>query len=262
MKPDIYLLIIDDDSQRKEIGEIERGLKGSHNVHSFNLRTSAPEFRIEGSNDADFEKIKIGITKLFNEVGHFHLVLTDFRLNASFDGLDVVEFLRKNWDTVPIMLYSGLISDVVKRILNTTASQLNKEQIVSAISELFNYHIVDCVSRLDYVKKAIDNLPSRCPERNRWIGQLKTLLQKDERIAELEVARRGGVDLSRPVGMPQPGGEVAVLHHAQPGVAARDAPLAHDPLARRRLKCHARRQRHRHDCHPIHNHSSLPSFLT
>lgn len=158
MKPDIYLLIIDDDSQRKEIGKIELGLKGSHNVHSFNLRTSAPEFRIEGSNDADFEKIKIGITKLFNEVGHFHLVLTDFGLNASFDGLDVVEFLRKNWDTVPIMLYSGLISDVVKRILNTTASQLNKEQIVSAISELFNYHIVDCVPRLDYVNKAINYL--------------------------------------------------------------------------------------------------------
>jgi len=36
-----------------------------------------------------------------------------------------------------------------------------------------------------YVKKAIDDMPSRCPDRNRWIWQLKTSLQKDERITGL-----------------------------------------------------------------------------
>lgn len=158
MKPEKKILIIDDVSQRKEIENIKRRLNELFKTEVFNIRTSESVYRLNGSNDADLEKIKEAILKVFQTNRHFDLVLTDFDLNAPFDGLDVVKYIKDNWDIAPIMIYSGKISQIVKRILDTDVEQLNKEQVIVAVSKLFNYHIIDCVERLDYVEKAANYL--------------------------------------------------------------------------------------------------------
>ena len=93
MKLKKTILVIDDKDQTREIENIQEELNDRFEITYSGIWTAQPQFRKEGSNNPDIDKLRNRIKSLYDSYHHFDLILSDFDLNAKgiVDGIDLIE---------------------------------------------------------------------------------------------------------------------------------------------------------------------------
>lgn len=157
MKLKKTILVIDDKDQTREMESIQEDLDDRFEFTWQGIWTAKPEFRKEGSNDPDIDKLRNKISILYNEYKHFDLILSDFDLNAKgiVDGIDLIEYIKELKPKAKILMYSGNYTDAVRKLIKNPSKQLTELQIAEAVSKFINYKLVDCTDRISYRDRTI-----------------------------------------------------------------------------------------------------------
>lgn len=157
MKATKTILIIDDKDQSSEIEEIKESLDDIFEIKCKCIWVAKPQFRANGSNHPDINKLRNEMKLSYDEYGHFDLILTDFDLNAKgiVDGIDLIEYIKEIRSRAKIIMYSGNYTDAVRKLIQNPEGQLNEIQVAEAVSKFINYKLVDCTDRTNYKEKAI-----------------------------------------------------------------------------------------------------------
>lgn len=157
MKLKKAILVIDDKDQTREIEYIQEELNDRFEITSAGLWTAQPQFRKEGENYPDIDKLKCEIKSLYDNYHHFDLVLSDFDLNAKgiVDGIDLIEYIKDLKPKAKILMYSGNYTDAVRKLIQNPTNQLTELQVAEAVSKFISYKLVDCTDRTSYRDRTI-----------------------------------------------------------------------------------------------------------
>ena len=71
MKLKKTILVIDDKDQAREIENIQEELNDRFEITYFGIWTAQPQFRKDGSNDPDIDKIRSAIKTYYDRYHHF-----------------------------------------------------------------------------------------------------------------------------------------------------------------------------------------------
>ena len=157
MKLKKTILVIDDKDQAREIENIQEELNDRFEITYFGIWTAQPQFRKDGSNDPDIEKIRSAIKTYYDRYHHFDLILSDFDLNAkgTVDGIDLIEYIKDLKPKAKILMYSGNYTDAVRKLIQNPTNQLTELQVAEAVSRFISYKLVDCTDRTSYRDRTI-----------------------------------------------------------------------------------------------------------
>lgn len=157
MKLKKTILVIDDKDQTREIENIQEELNDRFEITYFGIWTAQPQFRKEGSNNPDIDKLRNRIKSLYDSYHHFDLILSDFDLNAKgiVDGIDLIEYIKELKPKAKILMYSGNYTDAVRKLIQNPTNQLTELQVAEAVSKFINYKLVDCIDRTSYRDRAV-----------------------------------------------------------------------------------------------------------
>lgn len=157
MKLKKTILVIDDKDQAREIDNIQEELNDRFEITYFGIWTAQPQFRKEGSNNPDIDKLKNRIKSLYDSYHHFDLILSDFDLNAQgiVDGIDLIEYIKDLKPKAKILMYSGNYTDAVRKLIQNPTNQLTELQVAEAVSKFISYKLVDCTDRTSYRDRTI-----------------------------------------------------------------------------------------------------------
>ncbi|MBQ2885994.1 MAG: hypothetical protein IJE43_19915 [Alphaproteobacteria bacterium] len=157
MKLKKTILVIDDKDQAREIENIQEELNDRFEITYFGIWTAQPQFRKDGSNDPDIDKIRSAIKTYYDRYHHFDLILSDFDLNAkgTVDGIDLIEYIKDLKPKAKILMYSGNYTDAVRKLIQNPTNQLTELQVAEAVSRFISYKLVDCTDRTSYRDRTI-----------------------------------------------------------------------------------------------------------
>lgn len=157
MKLKKTILVIDDKDQAREIENIQEELNDRFEITYFGIWTAQPQFRKEGSNNPDIDKLRNRIKSLYDSYHHFDLILSDFDLNAKgiVDGIDLIEYIKDLKPKAKILMYSGNYTDAVRKLIQNPTNQLTELQVAEAVSKFISYKLVDCTDRTSYRDRTI-----------------------------------------------------------------------------------------------------------
>ena len=157
MKLKKTILVIDDKDQAREIENIQEELNDRFEITYFGIWTALPQFRKDGSNDPDIDKIRSAIKTYYDRYHHFDLILSDFDLNAKgiVDGIDLIEYIKDLKPKAKILMYSGNYTDAVRKLIQNPTNQLTELQVAEAVSKFISYKLVDCTDRTSYRDRTI-----------------------------------------------------------------------------------------------------------
>lgn len=157
MKLKKTILVIDDKDQAREIENIQEELNDRFEITYFGIWTALPQFRKDGSNDPDIDKIRSAIKTYYDRYHHFDLILSDFDLNAkgTVDGIDLIEYIKDLKPKAKILMYSGNYTDAVRKLIQNPTNQLTELQVAEAVSRFISYKLVDCTDRTSYRDRTI-----------------------------------------------------------------------------------------------------------
>lgn len=157
MKLKKTILVIDDKDQSRVIENIQEDLNDRFDIIYAGIWTALPQFRNEGSNDPDIDKLRSKIKSLYDRYHHFDLILSDFDLNAKgiVDGIDLIEYIKDLKPKAKILMYSGNYTDAVRKLIQNPTNQLTELQVAEAVSKFINYKLVDCTDRISYRDRTI-----------------------------------------------------------------------------------------------------------
>lgn len=157
MKLKKTILVIDDKDQTREIENIQEELNDRFEITYFGIWTAQPQFRKEGSNNPDIDKLRNRIKSLYDSYHHFDLILSDFDLNTKgiVDGIDLIEYIKDLKPKAKILMYSGNYTDAVRKLIQNPTSQLTELQVAEAVSKFISYKLVDCTDRTSYRDRTI-----------------------------------------------------------------------------------------------------------
>jgi CheY-like chemotaxis protein len=157
MKLKKTILVIDDKDQTREIENIQEDLNSRFEITYVGIWTAQPQFRKEGSNDPDINKLRSEIKSVYDSYHHFDLILSDFDLNAKgiVDGIDLIEYIKDLKPKAKILMYSGNYTDAVRKLIQNPTNQLTELQVAEAVSKFINYKLVDCTDRISYRNRTV-----------------------------------------------------------------------------------------------------------
>lgn len=157
MKLKKTILVIDDKDQTREIENIQEELNDRFEITYSGIWTAQPQFRKEGSNNPDIDKLRNRIKSLYDSYHHFDLILSDFDLNAKgiVDGIDLIEYIKDLNPKAKILMYSGNYTDAVRKLIQNPTNQLTELQVAEAVSKFISYKLVDCTDRTSYRDRTI-----------------------------------------------------------------------------------------------------------
>ena len=204
MRPEKYILLIDDEAQNNDLENIQRNLIAEIEVSYSQIEVLSVEHLDE---DAKFniEKLK---DHLFNcmKKEHYDLILVDYDYGADVEisGLDVIDIIREEYKSIDIVLYSADQKKVISDVVGDDVLKCTAEDIIRDINKLLNYKISKISRRDAYVSDVVHMLredlspsPNRvlckflkdnsgrrfsscCPKlKDKTFGELAELLEKD-----------------------------------------------------------------------------------
>ena len=117
MNKKVTILIIDDKSQDVNIRALKSQLKRTCDLEVLSICTTNESLRLDDSDHLDKNKLLGKIDEcILNR--RIDWALTDFDLAETYvDGLDVAEYLAQKRKSIPIIMYSGNITSVIKKSL-------------------------------------------------------------------------------------------------------------------------------------------------
>lgn len=116
MNKKVTILIVDDKSQDVNIRALKFQLKRTCDLEVMTICTTDESLRKEDSDHLDKDKLFRKVDECLHNK-RIDWALTDFDLAETYiDGLDVAEYLTGKRKSIPIIMYSGNINSVVKRL--------------------------------------------------------------------------------------------------------------------------------------------------
>lgn len=158
MKERKCILLIDDKDQEDVTNSIKLLLRKDIDLEFILIRTAAPEFRKDDSDDLDVEKLKNNIESKIR-CKKIDIALTDFDLECDYlNGLGVVRMVHEIRPKVNFLIYSGNWDKVIRTVVGKDYKQASIDELVGGINSLIHDKIINCIGRTDYKAELIEFL--------------------------------------------------------------------------------------------------------
>lgn len=150
MKKHRCILLVDDKDQGDIAKNIQIQMRSEYDIEFILIRTAAPEYKKDDSEEIDPDKLQAGIwTKI--QYKSIDVALTDFNLNSDFvNGLDIVHMVHKFRQKINFLIYSGNWNDVIRTVVGEDYKKASIDHLVEGINAFIHDRIVDCIGRTDY----------------------------------------------------------------------------------------------------------------
>lgn len=111
----------------------------------------------------DSEKVKTKIRKLIEE-NRIDLIACDYNLgDDSFSGLEMIDIVRQKDMTCVIILYSGNLNDIIKKILTEKSESEELKPTIKRLKKMVTNKISEISEREDFtdiiIHHLVDNIP-------------------------------------------------------------------------------------------------------
>ena len=158
MKPQRCILLIDDKDQSEVADSIKMQLRDKYDLEFILIRTAAPEYKKEDSEELDLCKLNNDIKAKIRKKS-LYVALTDFDLDSdSVNGLDIMHMVHESRPKVKFLVYSGNWNEVIRTVIGNDFQKASIDELVGGIKQFINYEIVDCINRTDYQNDLIEYL--------------------------------------------------------------------------------------------------------
>lgn len=158
MKLQRCILLIDDKDQSEVADSIKMQLRDKYDLEFILIRTAAPEYKKDDSEELDLSKLNNDIKAKIRKKS-LHVALTDFDLDSeSVNGLDIMHMVHESRPKVEFLIYSGNWNEVIRTVIGNDYQKASIDELVGGIKQFLNYEIVDCINRTDYQNDLIEYL--------------------------------------------------------------------------------------------------------
>lgn len=158
MKPQRCILLIDDKDQSEVADSIKMQLRDKFDLEFILIRTAAPEYKKDDSEEVDLSKLNNDIKAKIRKKS-LYVALTDFDLDSdSVNGLDIMHMVHESRPKVKFLIYSGNWNEVIRTVIGNDFQKATIDELVGGIKQFLNYEIVDCINRTDYQNDLIEYL--------------------------------------------------------------------------------------------------------
>lgn len=158
MKPQRCILLIDDKDQSEVADSIKMQLRDKYDLEFILIRTAAPEYKKDDSEELDLSKLNNDIRAKIRKKS-LYVALTDFDLDSEIvNGLDIMHMVHESRPKVKFLIYSGNWNEVIRTVIGNDFQKASLDELVGGIKQFLNYEIVDCINRTDYQNDLIEYL--------------------------------------------------------------------------------------------------------
>ena len=150
MKEHRCILLVDDKDQSDVAENIRIQLRNEFDLEFILIRTAAPEYKEEDSEEIDPDRLRDGIrTKI--QYKTIDVALTDFDLDSDVvNGLSIVQMVHELRQKINFLIYSGNWNEVIRTVVGGDYREEPIDRLVEGINALIHDQIVDCIDRTDY----------------------------------------------------------------------------------------------------------------
>lgn len=143
-------MLVDDKDQGDVAENIRNQMRSEYDIDFILIRTAAPEYKKDDSEEIDLDKLRDGIrTKILYK--SIDVALTDFNLDSDFvNGLDIVHIVHEFRPKIKFLIYSGNWNDVIRTVVGGDYKKASIDHLVEGINAFIHDRIVDCIDRTDY----------------------------------------------------------------------------------------------------------------
>lgn len=144
------ILLVDDKDQSDVAKTIRIQMRSEYDIEFILIRTAAPEYKKDDSEEIDPDKLRDGIrTKI--QYKSIDVALTDFDLDSDIvNGLDIVHMVHIFRQNINFLIYSGNWNDVIRTVVGGDYKKASIDHLVEGINAFIHDRIVDCIDRTDY----------------------------------------------------------------------------------------------------------------
>ena len=150
MKEHRYILLVDDKDQGDVTESIRIQMRSEFDLEFILIRTAAPEYKKDDSEEIDPDKLRAGIkTKI--QYKRIDVALTDFDLDSDIvNGLCIVHMVHEFRPKINFLIYSGNWNEVIRTVVGGDYQEAPIDHLVDGINAFIHDRIVDCIGRTDY----------------------------------------------------------------------------------------------------------------
>ena len=133
MKPQRCILLIDDKDQSEVADSIKMQLRDKYDLEFILIRTAAPEYKKDDSEELDLCKLNNDIKAKIRKKSLF-VALTDFDLDSdSVNGLDIMHMVHEFRPKVKFLIYSGNWNEVIRTVIGNDFQKASIDELVGGI---------------------------------------------------------------------------------------------------------------------------------
>lgn len=150
MKKHRCILLVDDKDQGDVVENIQIKMRSEFDLEFILIRTAAPEYKKDDSEEIDPDKLRAGIkTKIQYKM--IDVALTDFDLDSDIvNGLCIVHIVHEFRPKINFLIYSGNWNEVIRTVVGGVYQEAQIDNLVEGINAFIHDRIVDCIGRTDY----------------------------------------------------------------------------------------------------------------
>ena len=143
-------MLVDDKDQEDVAENIRIQLRREYELEFILIRTAAPEYKKDDSEEIDLDKLRDGIrTKI--QYKCIDVALSDFDLDSDIvNGLCIVHIVHEFRPKINFLIYSGNWNEVIRTVVGGDYQKAPIDHLVEGINSFIHYRIVDCIGRTDY----------------------------------------------------------------------------------------------------------------
>ena len=142
-------MLVDDKDQGDVAENIQIQMRSEFDLEFILIRTAAPEYKKDDSEEIDPDKLWAGIkTKI--QYKRIDVALTDFDLDSDIvNGLCIVHMVHKFRPKINFLIYSGNWNEVIRTVVGGDYQEAPIDHLVDGINAFIHDRIVDCIGRTD-----------------------------------------------------------------------------------------------------------------
>ncbi|MDY5198647.1 MAG: hypothetical protein SPH36_01590 [Candidatus Cryptobacteroides sp.] len=150
MKEHRCILLVDDKDQGDVTESIRIQMRSEFDLEFILIRTAAPEYKKDDSEEIDLDKLRDGI-KTSIQYKTINVALTDFDLDSDVvNGLSIVHMVHEFRQKINFLIYSGNWNEVIRTVVGGDYQEAPIDHLVDGINAFIHDRIVDCIGRTDY----------------------------------------------------------------------------------------------------------------
>lgn len=150
MKEHRCILLVDDKDQGDVAENIRIQMRSEYELEFILIRTAAPEYKKDDSEEIDPDKLRDGI-RIKIQYKSIDVALSDFDLDSDIvNGLCIVHMVHEFRPKINFLIYSGNWNEVIRTVVGGNYQEAPIDHLVEGINAFIHDRIVDCIGRTDY----------------------------------------------------------------------------------------------------------------